>query len=202
MAQGYWDEEGPSSKPDGVAGRIPWAWRLSRMAWRWPAPLETIGRSRSEVEWNPVFSVGRFLSQMQKDLDAVGLRWLHNGRAARRPRVRRDQVLCNGTAEARRRRSQKCSKWKQETRGNLLWLLRRKKDAPYSLDHSFFCSARWLFQLVVLFSFWLLHEIIRRSRILTGIKTENVSVWIYCLRHEYALCSPWRWSSSVFFNQN
>lgn len=58
---------------------------------------------------------------MQKDLDAEGLRWLHNGRVARRPRVRRDQALCNGTAEARRRNGQNCNKWKQETRGNLLW---------------------------------------------------------------------------------
>lgn len=30
MAQGYWEEGMPSSNPEGVAGRAPAAWRLSR----------------------------------------------------------------------------------------------------------------------------------------------------------------------------
>lgn len=105
MAQGYWEEGMPSSNPDGVAGRAPATWRLSRTTCRSSPPRAGRARWRGRVKRESL-SGSEVLSQMQMGRGAEGLRRAQRGRGAAGPRERRDQTAGGEMAEARRRRCQ------------------------------------------------------------------------------------------------
>lgn len=119
MAQGYWEEGMPSSKPEGVAGRAPAAWRRSRTAWRRSPPRGDRARWRGAVR-RKSRSGSEVLSQMQMGRWAEGLRRAQRGRVATGLRGRRDQAAGGGTAETRRRKCHSCSEWMEEARRGIL----------------------------------------------------------------------------------
>lgn len=127
MAQGYWEEGMPSSNPEGVAGRAPVAWRLSRTTCRSSAPRAARARWRGRAEWESERESEResrsgceVLSQMQMERGAEGLRRVQRGRGAAGPRERRDHMPGGGTARTTRRRCHSCREWMRERSGGIL----------------------------------------------------------------------------------
>lgn len=108
-----------SSNPEGVAGRAPAAWRLSRTTCRSSPPRGAGARWRGRAKRESL-SGSEVLSQMQMGRGAEGLRRVQRGRAAAGPRERRDQTPGGGTAETRRRRCHSCREWMRERSGGIL----------------------------------------------------------------------------------
>lgn len=140
MAQGYWEEGMPSSNPEGVAGRAPVAWRLSRTTCRSSAPRAARARWRGRAEWESERESEResrsgceVLSQMQMERGAEGLRRVQRGRGAAGPRERRDHMPGGGTARTTRRRCHSCREWMRERSGGILQALGSISDATVSL---------------------------------------------------------------------
>lgn len=128
----------PSSKPEGVAGLAPAAWRLSRTVWRRSPPRGIRTRWRG-VARRESHSGSEVLSQMHMGRRAEGLRRAQRGRAAMGPRGRRDQTAGGGMAETRRRKCHSCREWMEETRRGILQAPGSIADAATPRHTARFC---------------------------------------------------------------